>query len=416
MRRADADRHAVSQGSSVAGEPAAPTPSIPGLLIDMDHAAGVGTVFRPDGRWASVDWAPAPGSPIVRSVHMLGLPYLVATTDRGEDIIVELPTVTDHAHLGDRQVVYLDQQAWSKLALARSQPKKLPQSELEAAKWMIDLVEGGEVVLPYSAGVLSETTHWSDAERRRNLALTIATLSRGWQMLDPLAIRAREFEHVLAADPTAWPLLDAWTLTPNGVIATRSSVTVGADLPAELALTANAASSVLAVFMTVLDDEAITRSDAEGWADYWAALARHVAESAKPKHTTSLAVHGAIIADARGKLAKAAIAVGMTKDDFAGWLHDDARSDLGRLPALGLAREVTLLKILNSGAKWEPNDLVDIFYLVQAAGYADAVVGERGFVALIRQAQQRLWRPVTAHKTLAALHESGAIAVPSSPS
>ncbi|HZL07211.1 MAG TPA: hypothetical protein VFE45_17625, partial [Coriobacteriia bacterium] len=46
---------------------------------------------------------------------------------------------------------------------------------------------------------------------------------------------------------------------------------------------------------------------------------------------------------------------------------------------------------------------------VQACGYAHAAVGERGFVALIQQAQRRLGRPVSAHRSLRALRESGVL-------
>jgi hypothetical protein len=124
---------------------------------------------------------------------------------------------------------------------------------------------------------------------------------------------------------------------------------------------------------------------------------------------TELAVHGAIVSDAKKELARAAQAVDLTTEAFASWLRGPARRDLSTLPALGLAREVTYLKIINSTARWEGNDLTDIFYLVQACGYADAAVGEKGFVTLIQQAQRRLGRPVNAHKTLRALRGSGVL-------
>ena len=151
------------------------------------------------------------------------------------------------------------------------------------------------------------------------------------------------------------------------------------------------------------------RSDPHGWAAHWGALAAHVAETSKPKHLTELAVHGAIVGDARAELSRAAKAVGCTVEGFGSWLRSASRRDLGTLPAFGLAREVTYLKIVNSAAKWESNDLTDIFYLVQACGYADAAVGERGFVTLVQQAQRRLRRPVNAYKSLAALRESGVL-------
>ena len=70
---------------------------------------------------------------------------------------------------------------------------------------------------------------------------------------------------------------------------------------------------------------------------------------------------------------------------------------------------MTYLKIVNSAAKWAPNDLTDLFYMVQACGYADAAVGEEGFVALVQEAQKRLGRTVNAYTTLRGLRESGVL-------
>lgn len=386
--------------------------SLASILVDLNHATGVVRLSRPDGKYMEEQVSePHPESPIVRAVYLLGLPHVVVTTNRGEDIAVELPTVADAAPLRGRPVVYLDQQAWSKLALARHEPERLlPAEELDAALWLIDLVERWAVVLPYSSGVLVETTQWANYERRRRLALTVASLSRGWQMLDPLAVRAAEFKHVLAADKERWPLPQAWTLAPGAWAQTNEPVhRLDGDLPEELELSVNAIASSLGAISSILDENAIPRADPNGWAEHWRALSAHVAKTNKPKHLTQLAVHGAIIGDARMELACAAQDVGCTTDAFALWLRTASQQELGTLPALGLAREVTHLKITNSTAKWESNDLTDIFYLVQACGYADAAVGERGFVTLIQQAQRRLERPSNAHKTLQALRESGVL-------
>lgn len=382
------------------------------ILIDFNPTTGVVHFSRRDGKYLQQQVSnPQPDSRIVRATHMLGLPHLVVTTSRGEDITVELPILSDTAPLRGRPVVYLDQQAWSKLSLARHEPERLlPAEEREAAQWLIDLVESSSVILPYSSGVLTETTHWSDNNRRYQLALTIATLSRGWQMLDPLAIRSQELEHVLAVDKEAWPLPQPWTLAPGAWAQLREPVSAsGNDLPPDHALTVKAIVAALGAISAILDESPIPRSDQDGWAAHWGRLSTHVAETKKPKHLTELAVHAAIMGDARTELARAAVRVECTPDAFASWLKTTARQDVGRLPAIGLAREVTYLKVTNSTAKWESNDLTDIFYLVQACGYADATVGEKGFVTLVQQAESRLGRRVNAHKTLRALRGSGVL-------
>jgi hypothetical protein len=86
-------------------------------------------------------------------------------------------------------------------------------------------------------------------------------------------------------------------------------------------------------------------------------------------------------------------------------VHNSKRT-VDSLPSLGLACEVTVLKCLK-GAKWESNDLYDLQYLVYAAGYADAVVGERVFVSLICDAAKRLGREVNAFPSIRALSIAG---------
>ena len=157
---------------------------------------------------------------------------------------------------------------------------------------------------------------------------------------------------------------------------------------------------------TILDGDPIPRQDPMGWAEHWAQLATHVGASKKPRHLTELAVHAAVVADARNELAQAAVDIAMNPETFDEWLKGPARKDIRRMPAFGLAREVTYLKIVNSQAKWKPNDLTDIFYMVQASGYADAVVGERGFSTLARSAQQRLGRTENSFSSLTDLRRS----------
>ena len=84
-----------------------------------------------------------------------------------------------------------------------------------------------------------------------------------------------------------------------------------------------------------------------------------------------------------------------------------ARDDLAKRVAI--KRREGFVSVGPSRGSFQSNDLTDIFYLVQACGYADAAVGERGFVTLVQQAQRRLGRPVTAHKTLRALRDSGVL-------
>ena len=203
--------------------------------------------------------------------------------------------------------------------------------------------------------------------------------------------------------------LDVWTLAPGATMSGRDvrSGFDGSGMSADMALMGQAVVATLAAFSMILDDDPVERADPQGWASQWQGLADHIAKTHKPRHLTELALHHAFITDLGDALPRAAVSMGISADDFQRWLTEQARGAIGGLPALGLAREVITLKMLNHGAKWRSNDLADIFYLVHAAGYADAVVGERSFAALIGQAQARLRRPKTVFPTLAQLKDSG---------
>ena len=70
------------------------------------------------------------------------------------------------------------------------------------------------------------------------------------------------------------------------------------------------------------------------------------------------------------------------------------------MPALGLYREALREKLLDPATRWEANDLQDLMHLTAAAGYADAVAGDRRTIATLSAAQRRHGRHATLHRTL----------------
>lgn len=379
------------------------------VLVDMDHISGKSTLYRSDGKVAELPAESLSSGPIARSRWIPGASGLLLTTTSGDDILIELPTINDPAPLSGRLVVYLDQNAWSKVALALYDADRLPNEEADAALWLASLVEESKVVLPFSSGNLNETSHWGDGARRYRLALTIARLSRGWQMLDPLEIRLAEMRAMLAryVGKSGFSLPSVWTLAPNAVFGSRvqgidiESIGTEIEVPIESIIT------IFGTLSAILDKDPIERDDPAGWSTPWSRLAQKFRGLDLSKERAELAVHTLFMNDAAKEFAQAALSVEATPSQFKEWIFGQSRSDIADMPALGLAREVIFLKVRNSTAAWKANDLTDIFYLVQAAGYADAVVGERSFVALLEQAQRRLQRPPNAYRTIAELRASG---------
>lgn len=161
----------------------------------MDRATSTVTLVRSDKSEATLpldDNPFHPASRIARLTHVRTADLLYLETVDGEDIFAELPRVDDLAPFRHRPVVYLDQKDWSTLANTIYQPTKVAKSERDAALRLIQWAQERKVILPMSAGHMSETCKWTNGEARYRLALTILQLSSGWQMRDPLEIRRNE--------------------------------------------------------------------------------------------------------------------------------------------------------------------------------------------------------------------------------
>lgn len=69
-------------------------------------------------------------------------------------------------------------------------------------------------------------------------------------------------------------------------------------------------------------------------------------------------------------------------------------------PMVGLVSELFIRRFIDHMSKWERNDLVDMFHLSNAAGYADYVCAETHTGTQLREAQRALGRPETVFTTL----------------
>ena len=107
-------------------------------------------------------------------------PMMIITTKRGETFAVELASLSADP-LAGRVVVHLDTKDWRTMTEVIYRPEGVPAGERDAALRIIELVNEGRMVLPLSAGVISEASAWHDP-RRYEQGLTIARMSRGWQI------------------------------------------------------------------------------------------------------------------------------------------------------------------------------------------------------------------------------------------
>ena len=345
------------------------------------------------------------GSPILSLDYFPMLNSALFTTTRNENIAIELPSVSDSAPLRNRSVVYLDQKDWSSLAKLRHEPKSVsPPAERDAAKEIIELAKRNKIILPMSAGHLSETCKWTNDRRRYNLALTILQFSRGWQMCDPLTVRRSELRGSLLtsrnADPSPLPV---FTLAPDALHAGRSREITTAEIGIEgererLAL--NALTSITATIDILLDVNPIEVAPTPGWVQKFQEFTNWLSTQSLISDQKRKRIEISVLSDTSIEVAKEAHAIGLTSDEMRIWLEKRARSEIRSMPTLGLFTEVLQQKHLNPGTNWMPNDLVDLMYLTCAAAYADYVVGDNSQISQVEQALKRLGRPRNVYRNL----------------
>lgn len=282
-------------------------------------------------------------------------------------------------------VVYLDQNHWIDLARATTGSAQLAAPKRQACEYLIELARAQQIRLPLSAGHVVETAK-KGGRQRIDVASTMATLSRGWQMRSPLRIRAYELDRLMRVGTDGRDQeLDVFTLEPNAIWADRlwSPQRPGPthDLPSELAgLTARI--SWAAAFADVLLEPKAEVSEAglnvaELWASSFASLAQHMRGNPKAKQYARDLTRTRMVTDIQHDLAIAASKAGRTPEEFASWLRHDADVAFSTQPALSRVRELLHFRLMNADDRWERNDLNDVFYLSAAAGYADIVVSER---------------------------------------
>jgi hypothetical protein len=103
------------------------------------------------------------------------------------------------------------------------------------------------------------------------------------------------------------------------------------------------------------------------------------------------------------ELANAAHRAGITPEQMSDWTLNHSERDLRDMPALGVYREVLHEKLSDGRLLWKDNDLVDMMYLITAAGYCDHVVAERAHASHIQNGLRRRGGGGTMHRNLRSL-------------
>lgn len=332
-------------------------------------------------------------------------------TTRGDGFSSRFGSRFNSSPLHDRPVVYLDQNQWSTLSKSVNAPWRVQSDdELRAAWRLIGLASSGRVILPLSAAHLGETGSFGNDDGRYELAVTILSCSGGWQMRDPLQVRAAELRQVLArsAGKPAAPVPAVFTLEPYAALdpATREGAPpqeVRDAVPAEWSHAYTASLSNIVYASMMLDQQATPRGDMAGWVQRVQEFSTWLSgETNRTKQQRRRFAEVFMFSDAMREIAQASFDAGLTPDEMSAWTHSTWHLPELGAPAISLFRATMIDKLLGSG-RWEGNDLTDLFYLCTAAGYADHVVGERRTIGLLQQSVRRLHAPVRLHRSLASV-------------
>lgn len=315
-------------------------------------------------------------------------------TTRGDDIVLDIPAPTDLAPIRGRPTIYLDQNHWSTLTNTIYEPERVPnEDERAAASQLIELATSRRVVLPMSSAHMSETCKQVDFEYRYRRAVTIARLSAGWQLRDPLDIRRFELRQAFMTRYRRRCLLPsaAITLEPNAIHSGRDGekLRVDSGLPPYAQWVVYVQACFGGIVDAMLDTEHLPVPPATGWVAGFQEFSSFLKDNPTGKEMKRHRTRAKFIADLGRELPEEAHRAGITPDDMSDWALNHSEEDLRHMPALGLFREVMHEKLCDGRLQWMPNDLFDMMYLATAAGYCDHLVAERAHASHISNGLRR---------------------------
>lgn len=375
---------------------------------ELDFDTGAARVELIDGRMMSFPMPRMPAAPT--TIRRSRLDYegrlLRLTLDDDNELDVEIGQVTTPST--EVPVVYLDQLHWVALAQARYAPSKLSKGVLEAATTVMELAQQRKILLPMSGAHFTEIAP-TYGQRRRDFAITLLHLSRGWQMRNPIRIRGAEYRaSMIGEEPAA---TNVFTLEPGVLFAAGPKPPEMNDLngPADLIDMIERVVAVSAVYSTLLEGEAIDMSEGHAAAERWAAgfppLAEYMREQKTPVEDARLNTYARFLSDQQPEIAAAAGEVKLSSDAFTAWL-DGLSSGLPTMPYLGRLAETLFIRLRNADEKWRRNDLNDMNFLCAASGYADYVVAEAHASEYLRRAEKKVRPGATVVRRLSDLAET----------
>lgn len=326
-------------------------------------------------------------------------------TKRGHLVVAEAYSPHSADPLHGRPSVYLDQNHWSTVAQALTNPDRVAPDLVESALELAHLASDGGIVVPLSSAHLRETGRL-DGDRRYEVGIAMASLSGGWQLRHPSRVWRNELAAGIAVElglevpaHVSRPVI---TLEPHAFLDDDVNAWEYPDDDMKLFMLAHTGPSAILDLLIGTERHPGTGPSA------WAAEHQRV--------TDDLASRSASKAEKR----QAALAFFWNTNVVA--VHD-ALTDLGvapdaldgrvtpkliqRLfhsgPMLRYFSRIMVQRLVSRTTRWKGNDLTDLMFLACGNGYADYIAAENQTGTELQQLRRALDAPSTVHRSMAEL-------------
>jgi hypothetical protein len=327
--------------------------------------------------------------------------WIWSLTTRGDAILTEGFNPNSPPPLNGRPSVYLDQNRWRTISDAWHDPERVANpDERRAALDLIRLAVDGGIVMPLSMGHMLETAGLH-GDRRYEVGVTMARLSSGWQIRNPVDLWKYEAELTIRGHLNLMevaPVVHAIVTEPGALYGSDTSLGIADDTPDQDKFMAMLTMPNVLLSMLV-DPEQTPKHPLTTWIDHHARITAQIHAEQMPK-------------DRRHRLARrrywnenigfyAAAYRRLTSGaDFPTFSDRELATLLSDSPMVGLVSELFVRRFVDHMSKWRRNDLIDMFHLSTAAAYADYVCAEAHTGRQLRDAQTALGRPVTVFTSL----------------
>jgi hypothetical protein len=327
--------------------------------------------------------------------------WIFSTTTKNDIILTEGFNPASPPPFHGRPSVYLDQNRWRTVADVLHEPARVKDpKERRAAQDLIRLATDGGIVLPLSTGHLLETAGLH-GDRRYEIGLAMAQLAGGWQIRNPLDLWKHEVDRSIRQRLGLMedaPVLHPIVTEPGALFGSDTLLGITDETPDLDKFMAML--TMPSVLLDVLvDPERIPKNPLTEWVTHHAAITAQIHAERLPKEQRRRLARRRYWNENIGYYTAAYRRL-TNSTDFPTFSDAELALLFTHSPMVGLVSELFIRRFIDHMSKWQRNDLVDMFHLSSAAGYAKYVCAEAHTGTQLRDAQRALGRPETVFTTL----------------